>query len=773
MSDSEESYYDSEEEQYSDHSYQAYAPKRKSASAHAGGHFKPMVENTTTVKFTKKVPPLFDGIMPWFTFEDLLDDWTEITDEEPKKWGVLMKQRLVKEAEHYKALLDNSKLKDPENGLKYLKDTLRPYYVKGAQQVFLYRFLGLIGMKRPRGMDMLTWIPKVQVKKKRALASWMDCAPLAETIQNEKYNNWVLEKNKRIATDTAPAGTGDATQEPPGEADEAGNPPAHAEESQENIMLDREDQSTLTAYNDEVKAAHAARFPLSENILAFIFIVSSELDETQRERLNASLVSKEIGIENYNPALIEGLFRELFAAHKTGFADPFTQRKHRHKKRAYTILDSGDWDGSVGYWVQDQETLDEGFYDIEEEVFWAYDEEQDCWFSKKGGKLRRGKHKSRKGKGRKKGGKPFQGKFKSHTKGKKGKGYYGDEDTQAADYGKGGKKGKPFGKGKEKGKDFEKGEYKGGKPGKGKANAAETQTPVPDGTPSPAPADAASWDPNAYWKENQYYDAQWASNDWSAWNDGVYLTYQTKWEKPYPETYPFALIAGELEATPQVYIQEVTNWRWEELQSSALNSYVDRWYRVDMRKFPTYVILDSGCTRNMGSMERVLEFIRFCEANCSWISFEWKYEPVRFSFANSHSKWVYWTLVVHYSLDRPFALEISVLEEGNVPVLLSNKQMGVLHLDLINREECTFINCPCLGLYRSPAEISTSNHQVVDLAGMVKAPEISASAELVKNLEATQGLSADSWFGSAEPSTILRRFCARDAYKLEMKKKKT
>ena len=94
---------------------------------------------------------------------------------------------------------------------------------------------------------------------------------------------------------------------------------------------------------------------------------------------------------------------------------------------------------------------------------------------------------------------------------------------------------------------------------------------------------------------------------------------------------------------------------------------------------------------------------------------------------------VNWTLLIHYDLDQKFTIAVSVLEEGNVPILLSNKQMGVMNLDLINRVECTFVNCPCFDYYKVPVEISTSNHQVIDLTQLVRSPSSqSASAEITE-----------------------------------------
>ena len=144
--------------------------------ANYGGH-KQKVAKGEFMKMNKKVPPYFDGKKSWFTFEDELDDWVELTEEPPEKQGIIVKQRLIEDAEYWKPLLDKAQLKT-KNGVRYLKDTLRPHYVKGAALLFIWRFLTLINLRRPRNMEMLQWIPRVQTKKKRTLDAWMNCAKL-------------------------------------------------------------------------------------------------------------------------------------------------------------------------------------------------------------------------------------------------------------------------------------------------------------------------------------------------------------------------------------------------------------------------------------------------------------------------------------------------------------------------------------------------------------------------------------------------------------------
>ena len=156
---------------------------------------KPYVERQDHAKFSKKIPPSFDGRSSWFTYEDSIDDWVELTDEPQAKHGIMLKQRLIHDAEHFKSLLETSKLKQPD-GVKYLKDTIRPTYVKGAQQIYLWRFLTLIKMERQKKLDLLYWIPRVQKQRKRCFAAWMDCLTQCDDKDDQKYRSWVRKRTQ-------------------------------------------------------------------------------------------------------------------------------------------------------------------------------------------------------------------------------------------------------------------------------------------------------------------------------------------------------------------------------------------------------------------------------------------------------------------------------------------------------------------------------------------------------------------------------------------------
>ena len=105
MSDSDENdeyAYSEDEEEEKWYNAQGAALAAKPV-ANYGGH-KHKVAKGEFMKMNKKVPPYFDGKKSWFTFEDELDDWVELTEEAPEKQGILVKQRLIEDAEYWKPL---------------------------------------------------------------------------------------------------------------------------------------------------------------------------------------------------------------------------------------------------------------------------------------------------------------------------------------------------------------------------------------------------------------------------------------------------------------------------------------------------------------------------------------------------------------------------------------------------------------------------------------------------------------------------------------------
>ena len=85
---------------------------------------------------TSKIPPLFDGSTSWFRYEELIEDWLDLTVREAGKQGPALKDRLVGDALKFQGLLNREALR-ADGGVKHFKDTLRHHFVKGACSVFL------------------------------------------------------------------------------------------------------------------------------------------------------------------------------------------------------------------------------------------------------------------------------------------------------------------------------------------------------------------------------------------------------------------------------------------------------------------------------------------------------------------------------------------------------------------------------------------------------------------------------------------------------------
>ena len=134
---------------------------------------------------TTKVPPSYDGRSSWFAYEDAIDDWCDITELDGDKRGPALRNRLEGEAAIHKRLLDRDRLKDPNNGVKYFKSFLRPLFVKGAANVFLYRFQQFMNLHRGNG-DMLRWITRFQLSVQRMQEAWNDTyLPITDPMNAE------------------------------------------------------------------------------------------------------------------------------------------------------------------------------------------------------------------------------------------------------------------------------------------------------------------------------------------------------------------------------------------------------------------------------------------------------------------------------------------------------------------------------------------------------------------------------------------------------------
>ena len=395
--------------------YESYAMRQR-MQPHGG-------QLMMTTQVTTKVPPGFDGKTSWFAFEDAIDDWCDITELEAEKWGPALRNRLEGEASVYKRLLDRDELRQPNGrGVEYFKRTLRPHFVKGAQTVFLYRFMRFMKNNRGNG-DLMKWMTRFQIDGRRLEESWMDLCPELD-----------LTSPAIVAEVTARRNAHNNAQAALFAADN------------NHVVIPWTDEMIQVVHNEAIglhRQAHRDLFPLSPNLIALIFISTADLSQDQRQSLTSIMTHRNRTMDQYRVGELRETFIEMFCTVKTAVDNPMMNPSGSGGRRAFLVLEEGDLDGSFGYWAEDEEDGAEGFLDALEDVFWIWDDNDYSWFQRRcqGRRTRKGKGKGkgRKGKGKGKGGRRFfrprnKGKGKGKKKGKshlvEDESYYANEEWQ-------------------------------------------------------------------------------------------------------------------------------------------------------------------------------------------------------------------------------------------------------------------------------------------------------------------------------------------------------
>ena len=351
-----------------------------------------------TTQVTTKVPPSYDGKTSWFSYEDAIDDWCDITELEDEKRRPALRNRLEGEAAVYKRVLDRDALKandPPGAGVDYFKRVLRPYFVKGATNVFLYRFMQFVRFNRGSA-DMMKWMTRFQILLQRLMSSWMD---ILEPVTQAHPQVQAQMQADAVMNGVAPT----------------------AERIQE----------IMQTIDGNLRTFHQNDFPLGENLIALLMLSLADLSQDQRNTLTSLMTHRGRVLQQYTTAELRTVFIEMFCTTKTSVDNPLMQPTGAGGRRSFLVFEEGELDGTYGFWAEDEEDGIEGFLDALDDVFWVYDEQNFSWFQRRfqGRRARKGKGKGRrKGEGKGRSGRRF---FRPRGKGKggkrRGKGHYADE----------------------------------------------------------------------------------------------------------------------------------------------------------------------------------------------------------------------------------------------------------------------------------------------------------------------------------------------------------
>ena len=133
---------------------------------------------------------------------------------------------------------------------------------------------------------------------------------------------------------------------------------------------------------------------------------------------------------------------------------------------------------------------------------------------------------------------------------------------------------------------------------------------------------------------------------------------------------------------------------------------------------PTACILDLGCTRAMGSRRAVEAFCRYVDSHPnSGLWYEIQPTSSRFFFANSQQSKCTEKLVVFmydHGWNTQFT-EFDIVEEGDVPLLMSLPQMRNLGFQFELTPEKAYLSCARIGMRKMFLKTAISTHLILDL----------------------------------------------------------
>ena len=217
-------------------------------------------------------------------------------------------------------ILDRESLCDNDFGVLYFKRAMRPHFVKGNQRVFLLIFYQSLRCYRGQ-MDILRWIGRLCVVKKRLTDSWMDLMGEFDDTSREFLMDYTEALQRYPGTDKHEA---------------------------------------FEEWSVRQRERHKAAFPIQDNLFALMVTVQADLSEQQREKLSAHMTNKGIGLQQYTFEHIRECMIELLCVPRSSLENP--SYRVSGQGRTFAVMDYGEIDGENGYWAECEETGDEGFY---------------------------------------------------------------------------------------------------------------------------------------------------------------------------------------------------------------------------------------------------------------------------------------------------------------------------------------------------------------------------------------------------------------------------
>ena len=238
---------------------------------------------------------------PTRVYEDTIDDWCDIIELDNDKRGPASTK-----PSRRKRLLDRERLKDPNNGVKYFKNFLRSLFVKGAVNVFLYRFQQFMNLHHGSG-DMLRWITRFQPSIQRIQEAWNDTYLPILDVNNAEVRAFII-----------------------------GLPAEEQEEAMERP-------------NERLREQHARTIPITVNLVAIIFVSLSDLTQDQRQVLISLMPYRNRVLADCRLNELREVYLEIFYIIKTSVDNPLLAPSGHGGRRIFLVIDEGYLDSHERY----------------------------------------------------------------------------------------------------------------------------------------------------------------------------------------------------------------------------------------------------------------------------------------------------------------------------------------------------------------------------------------------------------------------------------------
>ena len=273
--------------------------------------------------FSIKFPPGFSGQETWFTYEQEVLEWCKVTTAEATKRGALLRLGMHGTAIIWKEIFEEELLSDPNTGVTYFLETLRPKILRNALHVFLFRFKRFHNLIRGR-TDFLDFVPRFEKYRRELLNAWLD---------TQKYPTEADARAWDHATDEA-------------RVDYVARgftwPDAATASGREKI------RQIIRTF---LRAEKSKDFFYNDIILASQFLIKCELNESQMVVFNQQLRTKNLSYDDLTVDIISEILQESFSLNKNALDDPHIRgRKINWGKVTFLCADSEDCiEESYGY----------------------------------------------------------------------------------------------------------------------------------------------------------------------------------------------------------------------------------------------------------------------------------------------------------------------------------------------------------------------------------------------------------------------------------------